>query len=172
MLASRKIALAGAAALCLAAGVAVPALASSPGPVPAPPGVEVCPEGYGAQSGVACSVGPVGIVVKTEKGVYAGVRVGDLLCVKAEALNERTTANAKLRVPCPVHHYPIFKNCDEAHAAGIGDGGIPSTSPLYRKELDADKDGKACEAVPPVDNTPVEVAQPPKTVVSHLPVTH
>jgi hypothetical protein len=170
VLASRRIALAGAAALCLAAGVAVPALASSPGPVPAPPGIEGCPEGYGAQSGVACSVGPVGIVVRTEKGVYAGVRVGDLLCVKAEALNERTTADARVRVPCPVHHYPIFKDCDEALAAGASN--IPASSPLYRKELDSDQDGKACETVPPVDNTPVKVAQPPKTVVSHLPVTH
>jgi hypothetical protein len=38
---------------------------------------------------------------------------------------------------------PFFNNCSEARAAGKTD--IPETSPSYRKVLDRDGDGTACE---------------------------
>jgi hypothetical protein len=143
----------------------------TPTPVPVVPVVPAnpplaCPPG----SDGLCVVGPIGLKVKTDNGVLAGVRVGNILCVRAEALSTNTTANAKVMIPCPVHYVPIFKDCDEARAAGAHD--IPLSSPLYRKKLDNDRDGIACETEAPVSNTDVPTAPTPQIVTSHLPVTH
>lgn len=111
-------------------------------------------------------MGPITLLVNTANGVRAGVRVGDLLCARAEVLTERKTAGAHLRVPCPVNYYPVFKDCDEARAAGASD--IPKGSPLYRRSLDADKDNVACDT----ESSPLPVAPAPPVMESHLPVTH
>lgn len=45
-----------------------------------------------------------------------------------------------------------FKNCDDAIAAGVHD--IPASDPRYRRDLDSDGDGIACEApTAPIDTT-------------------
>lgn len=166
MVSARRAVLAAVGSLVFAgAAFVAPSAIASPGPE----SPDQCYDLKG--NGIDCSVGPTGIVVNTENGVRAGVRVGDLLCVRAEAVSERTTADARVRIPCPVNHYPVFKNCDQARAAGAHD--IPKGSPLYRKGLDDDGDGVACETAPVVTAPgPVKEAPAPEVVESHLPVTH
>lgn len=159
MLATRKLVLAasGAVALCLAGAVAAPALARTDPSLPP-----------------VCTVGsPVTepCVVSLQDGAHVRLRVPDVLCINVDALSSRTTADARVHLPCPVHRYPVFKDCAQANAAGASN--IPSTSSLYRKDLDTDGDGIACETVPPVDQAGSGAeAPPPVTVVTHLPVTH
>jgi hypothetical protein len=149
-----------------------------------------CPEG----AGIDCHTGPDGthlghdplhVIVRTEDGVLAGVRVGDVLCVRVEALSGRTVADARVHLPC---RYPI-RDCTQAARYGYHD--VPSTDPRYRHYLDAsdgDVDGIACKtpttdvpAAPVTDAPPapttgggtdVPAAPAPQTVDTHLPVTH
>lgn len=85
MLASRKFALAGAAALCLAATAAVPAFASDPD-------VPACD---------AATTQDLSCVVSLKDGAHVRLKVPDILCVRVDALSQRTTANVHARIPCP-----------------------------------------------------------------------
>src|SRR5918998_2475022 len=71
-----------------------------------------------------------------------------------------TPTTPPVTVP-PVTTPPVkFKTCDEATAAGLAT--VPSTDPRYRRALDTDRDGIACEdpegtpvTAPPAGNTQV-----------------
>jgi hypothetical protein len=49
--------------------------------------------------------------------------------------------------PSPSRPPVIYRNCDEAHKDGRWN--IPSTDPAYRRELDHDGNGIACESRKP-----------------------
>lgn len=182
MIKTRIAAAAGAVAFAGALVFAPSAFAADP----VPP--DACPEGIG----IDCHTGPDGThlgrdplhaVVRTDDGVLAGVRVGELLCVRVEALSQRTTADARVLIPCPQSREHLVKDC--ATAAKFGYHDVPSTDSRYRHYLDANDgtvDGIACKTpvtdVPPAPTTggatgtDVPVAPAPETVDTHLPVTH
>jgi hypothetical protein len=87
VLAPRKIALVSAAALCLAATAAVPAFASDP---------DVPPCDAATAQDLSC-------VVSLKDGAHVRLKVPDVLCVRVDALSQRTTANVHARIPCPPH---------------------------------------------------------------------
>lgn len=188
MIKTRIAAAAGAVAFAGALVFAPSAFAADPVPPSA------CPEGIQ----IDCHTGPDGTTVghdplhvrlNTNDGVLAGVRVGELLCVRVEALSQRTTADARVLIPCPKNHEHLVKDC--AQAAQFGYHDVASTDPRYRHYLDASDgsdDGVACKTpatdVPaaPVTDVPtapstggatdVPAAPAPQTVDTHLPVTH
>jgi Excalibur calcium-binding domain len=162
------LAVVSAAALSLSALVAAPAFADGPPVVPVVPAVP---------DTAKCSVLPLEgstlplcVTVDDKDGVKARVRVGDVLCVKVDALTSRTTVNERVILPCPIHYIPDFKDCAQAADAGFHD--IPADSPLYRKRLDSDNDKIACETPPTSTSDSPPVAQAPEVVQAHLPVTH
>jgi hypothetical protein len=157
-------------AVALAAGLIFAPSAFAADPAPAPQ----CADLHGVK--VDCTLLDTNrVIVDTTDGALAGVRVGDTLCLRVEALSSRTTADVHLRVPC---QHPIG-SCVEAAEHGYHD--VTRFDPRYRRYLDAADgtvDGVACKTpvpVPPVvtpapDDTPVAPA--PKTIIANLPVTH
>jgi hypothetical protein len=75
--------------------------------------------------------------------VKARVRVGDVLCVKVDALTERKTADARVILPCPVHYVPVPVPVEVT----------PEPAPVETPE-------------------PAPVTQAPEIVQAHLPVTN
>ena len=106
-----------------------------------------------------------------KEGIRARVRVEDILCVKADALTDEQTANARIYVPCKHPRVPEFKNCAEASELGVTN--IPHTDPRYRKKLDEDNDGVACETIEGGGSKDEVVEEAPKAkpIEADLPVT-
>lgn len=89
-----RLAAATGAVLC-AAGLAFAPSASAADPIPPCPADVLAPGGE-------CLV-----QVTTTDGVHARVRLQTVLCVKVDALSSRTTANARVRIPCPPGKTPV-----------------------------------------------------------------
>jgi hypothetical protein len=119
VLAPRKIALVSAATLCLAATAAVPAFASDP---------DVPPCDAATAQDLSC-------VVSIKDGAHVRLRVPDVLCVRVDALSQRTTANVHARIPCPPHQpipvFPVPVTPVEVPSDNTGEAPTPVTIPAH-----------------------------------------
>lgn len=93
--------------LVVAAALIAPAAMASGGPaIP-----EVCEQARATYAAVSLAAKPpdqlqaalndIEVKCNTEGGVTADVRLNETLCVNAEALTTRETADVRLRIPCP-----------------------------------------------------------------------
>ena len=86
-----------------------------------------------------------------------GALVGAVLCVVATTVVLAGTAGAS-----PAIAQQLFRNCDEARAAGFS--AMRAGEPGYSADLDADGDGVACDesqVTPAVPAVPEPAPQPP-----------